>query len=1187
MKKFFLFPLGSFAPPRLKQVVFKMAVVFAFITVKDASGQCPVPVNIVNNGSFESISTPCSLNNAFSSGCVQSWFSANGTPSIGTTGAPAGTQFAFLQANNEAIYTGINLCPGEMYTLQFSGRTYTSDEESGVRVYVANGLTPTSNNGDNPLTIQTGWQLVGELDLPNDGTWNENISLSFSSNNPANNQLVFVNASGNDMGIDDVSLTCTSGLGIDIMYTSMGGGTFEFEFDVSNQPSGVSITDECWTFGDGSSSSGSQVEHTYAAAGVYDVCVTITTNCGCVSTHCEQLIVYTNPNACMCPGVFSSIYEVGSDLQSVTNLSETNIPLSANLLLDACIIVNGRFIWDTDLQVNSSHFIMNEGSAIEIDGDKFMVLDNTVLEGCDHMWRGITANISSQFESVNNTTIRDAQYAVTALDGSLLYIKGTIFDRNYTGIYVPPSTNGQPQVVYEYMMENNQFICTDKLKTPYNLQSPTPGEYTAVGIDLNDAVGFDIGDNNGFAGIANGVSAIRSTFSMSNSNIYHLVQSIPGSNFDQVGVFVDRCALANIANNEIEEVATAIICSNSNLSADDNEITGYNGDAPGQNSGIVYADGLYRNVRIRRNEIERMWNEGISVYNVNFPVDFKVQGNTVKVLTNTTGGLGFSSCSNGLVHDNTVINTNLDEAATGMVFQDCYSLDIYDNDVFDLGLGMGIYGGSGNYFLENNINTNSGSAAAANVDGFLVRVSVNNFCSNTTKGQSFIGWHFVGECTPSELTCNTIENAGVGLVLNASNNTSTPYSTRIGAQENRGNQWTGTFPFYGAQHVSLDPDVILESQFVMPQAQFPTWTTGNGQGTAWFEDFIMNPIDCSLACPLPDESPDDPGEGETIISNGDIRTAKGEVVGEGMLWVAQQRLYERLKKYPGLADEDEDVLAFYNAASSSSLGALNAVSRKIDSLQSRDSVTLLSIENLQMHMETIGNTLRSLKASGPGTQQTTWENNIKALTDSLGAIMIEYYALEENLQTLRSQEAAVIAAQNDNISTAHQCDSLEKAFNGLYLQNHLWLPSDIDSSDLAAIKSIADRCPLEAGVVVYAARGAYKRFAMTAEWDDLNENCFGVEERSQPSKQTPKPGFSITPNPANDYLTIQFNQSFSGETTIELTTATGQVAKRMVNPVLDGSSANLETRSLPAGIYYCRVLVNGQAVHTGKVIITH
>ncbi|MFZ4476431.1 MAG: PKD domain-containing protein [Saprospiraceae bacterium] len=1075
-----------------------------------------------------------------------------------------------------------------MYTLQFSGRTYTSDEESRVRVYLANGLTQTSNAGDDPLTIQTGWQLVGELDLPNDGTWNENISLSFSSNNPANNQLVFVNASGNDMGIDDVSLTCTSGLGIDIMYTSMGGGTFEFEFDVSNQPSGVSITDECWTFGDGSSSSGSQVEHTYAAAGVYYVCVTITTNCGCVSTHCEQLIVYTNPNACMCPGVFSSIYEVGSDLQSVTNLSETNIPLSANLLLDACIIVNGRFIWDTDLQVNSSHFIMNEGSAIEIDGDKFMMLDNTVLEGCDHMWRGITANISSQFEAVNNTTIRDAQYAVTALDGSLLYIKGTIFDRNYTGIYVPPSTNGQPQVVYEYMMENNQFICTDKLKTPYNLQSPTPGEYTAVGIDLNDAVGFNIGDNNGFTGIANGVSAIRSTFSMSNSNIYHLVQSIPGSNFDQIGVYAFNCALANVRNNEMEEVTNGILCYNSNLSVDDNEITGYNGDAPGQNFGISYADGLYRNVRIRRNEIERMWNAGIDVYNAPFPADFKVQGNTVKVLTNTTGGLGFSSCSNGLIAGNTVLNANLNAAAVGMGFGNCFNLDIYDNDIFDLGEGIQINGGSGHYIVENNINSNSGSAAAANQSGVGVFISLNKFCGNTTNGQNFLGWYFVGECTPSELTCNTIEDAGTGLFLYANLGGTIPFNTIIGPQVNRGNQWTGTYSFIGAQNVATDDGVIGLSRFRMPALQIPSWITGaGGQSGDWFDDYTSDPIACNTACPIPSESPDDPGEGETLIGDNDISASKGEIAGEGMLWVAQQRLYERLMKYPEMVDDNTDVQAFYNTAATSSLGALYSVRMKIDSLERRDFVSYSAMQSLQATLEAISDTLLLLKAAGPGSQQAAWESSIRALTDSLAAATVQYYAQEANLDTLRKQEASIIAAQNDNISTTHWCDSLDKAFNALYLQNHLWLPSDIDSADLAAIKSIADLCPLAAGVVVYAARSAYKRFVMTANWDDLNENCVGAEERSQSGAQTPKSGFSITPNPANEYLTMLWEEPFTGEMLFELTSPSGQVTKRLRTQGSGQTSIHLDTKSLPQGMYFYRVLINGQSTQSGKIIIAH
>jgi hypothetical protein len=228
-----------------------------------------------------------------------------------------------------------------------------------------------------------------------------------------------------------------------------------------------------------------------------------------------------------------------------------------------------------------------------------------------------------------------------------------------------------------------------------------------------------------------------------------------------------------------------------------------------------------------------------------------------------------------------------------------------------------------------------------------------------------------------------------------------------------------------------------------------------------------------------------------------------------------------------------------------------------------------------------------LKAAGPGSQQAAWESSIRALTDSLAAATVQYYAQEANLDTLRKQEASIIAAQNDNISTTHWCDSLDKAFNALYLQNHLWLPSDIDSADLAAIKSIADLCPLAAGVVVYAARSAYKRFVMTANWDDLNENCVGAEERSQSGAQTPKSGFSITPNPANEYLTMLWEEPFTGEMLFELTSPSGQVTKRLRTQGSGQTSIHLDTKSLPQGMYFYRVLINGQSTQSGKIIIAH
>ncbi|MDX2133975.1 MAG: right-handed parallel beta-helix repeat-containing protein [Saprospiraceae bacterium] len=179
-----------------------------------------------------------------------------------------------------------------------------------------------------------------------------------------------------------------------------------------------------------------------------EACLDVSQNNGNVSVTLED--------CCQCEGHVTT-YKLGTEPSSVTYLSQSGIPTD-NDLIDVCIEVEGRLIWDVDLWVRASRFTMNEGAEIEISTAYFMGLDNTVLEGCDRMWRGITANTASQLRAVNNTVVRDAQYAIQALDKSYLHVEDCTFDQNYTGIYVPVSANGMPQAVYTYTLKNNVFI---------------------------------------------------------------------------------------------------------------------------------------------------------------------------------------------------------------------------------------------------------------------------------------------------------------------------------------------------------------------------------------------------------------------------------------------------------------------------------------------------------------------------------------------------------------------------------------------------------------------------------------------------------------------------------------------------------------------------------------------------------
>jgi len=67
----------------------------------------------------------------------------------------------------------------------------------------------------------------------------------------------------------------------------------------STSTSSHDITSYSWNFGDGHTGDGSNPYHTYAEAGVYTVCLTITDNSGCSSTICHEVTVLpVTPGAC-------------------------------------------------------------------------------------------------------------------------------------------------------------------------------------------------------------------------------------------------------------------------------------------------------------------------------------------------------------------------------------------------------------------------------------------------------------------------------------------------------------------------------------------------------------------------------------------------------------------------------------------------------------------------------------------------------------------------------------------------------------------------------------------------------------------------------------------------------------------------------------------------------------------------
>ena len=106
-----------------------------------------------------------------------------------------------------------------------------------------------------------------------------------------------------------------------------------------NQCSGVQPMVYTWSWGDGSTSTGANPSHTYAASGYYTICVSITDATGCTSTYCDSSNYLMRTDAMVTVNVVGGM----NGIQNVSELSDVNLyPNPANESVTVSFNSNGN-----------------------------------------------------------------------------------------------------------------------------------------------------------------------------------------------------------------------------------------------------------------------------------------------------------------------------------------------------------------------------------------------------------------------------------------------------------------------------------------------------------------------------------------------------------------------------------------------------------------------------------------------------------------------------------------------------------------------------------------------------------------------------------------------------------------------------------------------------------------------------
>lgn len=296
--------------------------------------------------------------------------------------------------------------------------------------------------------------------------------------------------------------------------TSSCGGTVTVSAELTD-PDAIHI----WTWGD---------ERTTPTNGAptwtYDYFGPITDNQGWpVNIPPAAPGTYTITHTVILDGVASNSTQAVTVQQCCTAaLSIPHGTLSSTLpsTISGTVDIQGQFIIDQNLSLNGVQVTMEPGAEIIVQPGRFLVVRDSELGSCNGtMWKSITANSGSYLEMQRNT-VKDAEYAVTALDGASVLLFDNDFTDNRVSLYVPNT----PVVAFNSVSAHvigNRFNSTGTLAQAYPGQTTTLGNvgFAAVlawktALDLTGYPEY----SNTVDGMSNGILAFNSDLSVARFN---------------------------------------------------------------------------------------------------------------------------------------------------------------------------------------------------------------------------------------------------------------------------------------------------------------------------------------------------------------------------------------------------------------------------------------------------------------------------------------------------------------------------------------------------------------------------------------------------------------------------------------------------------------------------------------------
>ncbi|HRO40956.1 MAG TPA: hypothetical protein PLZ25_13670, partial [Flavobacteriales bacterium] len=917
--------------------------------------------------------------------------------------------------------------------------------------------------------------------------------------------------------------------------------------------------------------------------------VTITYGHACTNTY-----TYTVPdnNTCCTADIVIPDGAYSSDYASPLNTIFSNTSLQ----------ITGTFLVDNNCFVNFSTIYMDPGAEIIVEPGAMFVLRDSEVENCtDMMWKSVTARSGAYLEMQRNT-VKDAEYAVTALDGATVLLFNNDITDNRVGLYVPNTAGVAFNSVSAHVI-GNRFKSTGTLALPY------PGQTNAIGnvgfaavLAYNtamDLTGYS-GWNNLVDGMSNGIIGHNSDLSVAQFNFKNIQPDAAyimmpvdanGSGIVAIGGSSDQ-NLKQVGNGKeaqpsFQNCKWGIYTRAMNTSSRDNNMqamgTGYRVDRARASTSIT-------NNRVVAKRDGMVFNQNAGTAN------FWVKDNDI-----TFGSPSFSmpiSQYSGIVvadaheggadsriEDNKIFHTANTNAHAGISLLAAKQWTVAGNQITMAHNALNRYGiaNYGSSRLEVSCNTVTGAGT--------------DYVQGQAAIYSNMGDRLNFTCNDVDLTTNGFLFNGAAQYVNLAGTSFRRHkwalhlSTNaiIGAQERRGNLWYnapaagGWGALYEVTGPS-DPNPALNPFTYNPaiisggNTEPPSWSPSE-----WFQpDYSGANFNCQSGfadgyCgPGIIKEPYPPVVKRTGLDS--LVAADGlqnDPYTEESKWMLKGGLYGKLDDDPELRYEYQDMADFWDGLQGSATATFKMVEDGRATLYDLDSTVAAQIVANRDQIEAL---LDSSKVRMGQLQDSTLAPAQR--TAALAALA----GFREGIRTLNAwNEVAMETARTTKVLTAEGIQTANAAIGTSRLieentkqVNDIWLATvakevdTLSTAQAATLLAIADQCPMLGGNAVYAARALYRQVNDTLAWDDqLLCLPHGIIVKSV--QQEDVATLTIVPNPARDNATLVLDRPLEQPGMLKVLDMTGKEVLR-----LDIPEGELRTEfaigALASGLYQYRVV---------------